>query len=82
MGPVTLSVADLERSLEYYRRSIGLDVLAEGGGEARLGTGSTELLHLVGSPEPGPPTGTAASSTSRCSFPARRPRPLARARRP
>ena len=47
MGPVTLSVADLERSLEYYQRSIGLAVLTEGGGEARLGTGSTELLHLI-----------------------------------
>jgi catechol 2,3-dioxygenase len=47
MGPVRLSVADLGRSLDYYRRSIGLEVLDERDGEARLGTGNTELLHLV-----------------------------------
>ena len=29
MGPVELSVADLERSLDYYRDAIGLTVLAE-----------------------------------------------------
>lgn len=50
MGPVTLSVADLERSLEYYRGSIGLAVVSEGAGEAHLGTGSTELLHLIEEP--------------------------------
>jgi catechol 2,3-dioxygenase len=51
MGRVDLSVADLERSLDYYRHSIGLDVLSENGGEATLGVGPTELLRL--SEEPG-----------------------------
>jgi len=51
MGRVDLSVADLERSLDYYRHSIGLDVLAESGSEATLGVGATELLRL--SEEPG-----------------------------
>ena len=57
MGPVTLSVADLERSLEYYRHSIGLAVLTEGGGEARLGTGRAELLHLIEEPGARPADG-------------------------
>jgi catechol 2,3-dioxygenase len=57
MGAVHLSVADLSRSLDYYRRSIGLDVLDEGGGEASLGAGSTELLHLVEEPGAGPADG-------------------------
>ena len=51
MGRVDLSVADLARSLDYYRHSIGLDVLAESGSEATLGVGATELLRL--SEEPG-----------------------------
>jgi catechol 2,3-dioxygenase len=50
MGRVELSVADLERSLDYYRNAIGLDVLDESGGEARLGSGESELLRLVEEP--------------------------------
>ena len=46
VGPVALTVADLGRSLDFYRRAIGLDVLEQGGGEARLGAGSVELLRL------------------------------------
>ena len=47
MGAVHLTVADLERSLEYYRESIGLDVLKEGDGRATLGAGTARLLELV-----------------------------------
>src|SRR5919202_2780762 len=47
MGPVHLTVADLGRSLDYYRRAIGLDVLEQGAGRASLGADSTELLVLV-----------------------------------
>jgi catechol 2,3-dioxygenase len=47
MGAVHLTVASLERSLEYYRHAIGLAVLAEGDGRASLGAGSTRLLELV-----------------------------------
>src|SRR6478736_4293799 len=50
MGPVELSVADLGRSLDYYRDAIGLAVLSESGSEARLGAGTTELLRLVEEP--------------------------------
>src|SRR3954454_4404162 len=47
VGAVHLTVGDLERSLDYYRTEIGLAVLEQGGGEAALGTGGRELLHLV-----------------------------------
>jgi len=57
MGRVDLSVSDLERSLDYYRSSIGLTVLSENGGEATLGAGSTELLRLVEEPGATPATG-------------------------
>ena len=49
VGPVHLTVADLERSLQYYREAIGLDVL-EQNGRATLGAGERELLALVEEP--------------------------------
>ena len=42
-----LTVADLERSLGYYRHAIGLAVLGREGGTASLGVGGRELLVLV-----------------------------------
>jgi catechol 2,3-dioxygenase len=45
MGPVELTVSDLDRSLDYYRTAIGLDVLEESNGRASLGS-DTELLVL------------------------------------
>ena len=50
MGPVSLTVADLERSLAYYGDSVGLAVRERGGGRASLGTGDRELLVLVEEP--------------------------------
>ncbi|HEX7627148.1 MAG TPA: VOC family protein [Gaiellaceae bacterium] len=47
VGAVHLTVADLARSLAYYRESIGLVLLDEAGGEASLGAGGRELLHLT-----------------------------------
>ncbi len=47
MGDVHLTVGDLERSLDYYRSTIGLSVLASKDGRAALGTGGRELLVLV-----------------------------------
>ncbi len=47
VGAVHLTVADLARSLEYYREAIGLSVLDEADGQAALGTGERELLVLV-----------------------------------
>jgi catechol 2,3-dioxygenase len=53
MGPVELTVSDLDRSLDYYRGAIGLSVLEQGGGEARLGANGTELLRFVEVPGAG-----------------------------
>jgi catechol 2,3-dioxygenase len=45
-GAVGLSVRDLPRSLDFYRRAIGLEVLEEGDGRATLGAGGRRLLAL------------------------------------
>jgi catechol 2,3-dioxygenase len=45
MGPVELTVSDLDRSLDYYREAIGLGVRAQDDGRASLG-GDSELLVL------------------------------------
>lgn len=50
MGAVHLTVSVLERSLEYYRRTVGLTVLEAGAGRASLGVGQRELLVLVEEP--------------------------------
>jgi catechol 2,3-dioxygenase len=47
MGAVHLTVADLERSRDYYERAIGLAVLDQGPGHASLGAGDRELVGLV-----------------------------------
>jgi catechol 2,3-dioxygenase len=47
VGSVHLTVSALADSLTYYRQAIGLDVLEEGTGRARLGAGERELLMLV-----------------------------------
>src|ERR671926_1086423 len=57
MGPVHVTVADLARSLDYYRRVIGLDVLEQGAGRASLGADSAELLVLVEEPGARPDDG-------------------------
>jgi catechol 2,3-dioxygenase len=57
MGAVHLTVSSLERSLEFYRESIGLDVLDEGADRATLGSGSTRLLELVEVPGAQPAPG-------------------------
>jgi catechol 2,3-dioxygenase len=57
MGAVHLTVSDLARSLDYYRRSIGLDVLEQGDGRATLGVGATRLLELVEVPGAQPAPG-------------------------
>lgn len=49
MGSVELSVADLDRTIEYWQRVIGLRVLERRNGHASLGT-DTELLRFVEEP--------------------------------
>jgi catechol 2,3-dioxygenase len=58
MGAVHLTVADLGRSLAYYREAIGLDLLEERDGYASLGAADTrELLRLVEEPGARPARG-------------------------
>jgi len=53
VGAVHLTVSDLDVTLRYYRETIGLAVLEQGGGVARVGAGERELLVFV--EEPGAP---------------------------
>lgn len=57
MGPVHLTVSDLERSIGYYEGAVGLDTLRREDGEASLGAGDRELLALVEEPGARPSTG-------------------------
>lgn len=50
MGAVELTVADLDRSLGYYGREVGLELLRREGVRASLGAGGAELLGLVEEP--------------------------------
>lgn len=47
VGAVHLTVSDLERSLGYYRRAVGLDVVEREDGTASLGVAGRALLVLV-----------------------------------
>jgi catechol 2,3-dioxygenase len=47
VGPVSLTVADLSRSLAFYTESLGLRVREHDRATARLGAGSDDLLVLV-----------------------------------
>ena len=67
VGAVELTVSDLDRSLDYYRTSIGLDVLERGEGRASLGAGGPSCSCSSRSRVPCPPTATPGSSISRCS---------------
>src|SRR3954453_9049753 len=55
---VTLSVADLARSIDYYENAIGLAVTARDGGTARLGVPGRDLLVLEEQPGARPGRGT------------------------
>jgi len=46
MGPVHLTVSDLDRSLDYYRGAVGLSLLDRSGARASLGVAGRELLVL------------------------------------
>jgi len=52
-GPVHLTVSDLDRSVDYYERVVGLRPLRRGGGSATLGSGPRELVVLVEEPGAG-----------------------------
>src|SRR5690242_19531227 len=58
MGPVELSVSELERSVAYWRDAVGLRVLAHADGRAALGS-DRELVRLVEEPGSRPARGHA-----------------------
>jgi catechol 2,3-dioxygenase len=51
MGTVYLTVSNLEESLDYYQRSLGLQVHWMEGNSAALGAGEADLLNLKGDPD-------------------------------
>jgi catechol 2,3-dioxygenase len=57
MGAVHVTVSDLEHSLAYYGREIGLAVTAQAAGRASLGAGDSELLVLHEEPGARPAIG-------------------------
>ena len=57
VGPVELTVSDLERSQSYYEQVVGLRVLEHGGSRMSLGTDGTELLVLAEEPGARPAVG-------------------------
>ncbi len=57
LGAVHLTVADLDRSVDYYERDIGLAVREREDGRAALGTGGEDLLVLVEEPGAKPADG-------------------------
>jgi len=58
MGPIELSVSDLERTLDYWQGVVGLRVLARDNGRASLGA-DTELVRFVEEPGAGSARGFA-----------------------
>jgi catechol 2,3-dioxygenase len=47
MGAVTLAVANLAKSLDFYTNSLGMQVLNQADKTATVGAGKTPLLHLI-----------------------------------
>src|SRR4051794_32114263 len=66
MGAVDLTVADLDRSVGFYTRDIGLQVLRREPGLAALGAGRQPLLVLVEEPGARPGRASPACTTSPC----------------
>ena len=69
MGPVELSVSDLDRTLDYWQSVVGLRVLARENGTASLGTDTRARALRRGARRASRRTATPASTTSRCSCP-------------
>jgi catechol 2,3-dioxygenase len=54
LGPVHLTVTDLDRSIAFYERSIGLQLARREGAGAALGAGGEDLLVLTEEPDARP----------------------------
>jgi catechol 2,3-dioxygenase len=50
LGPAHLTVSDLDGSIAFYERSLGLQLHGRGGDTATMGAGDEDLLVLVGEP--------------------------------
>ncbi len=73
VGAATLKVADLERSLAFYTRLIGLQILRQGPQQASLGAGGRPILHLIETPGARPqPANTTGLYHAAILFPSRR----------
>lgn len=57
LGKVHLTVADLERSIDYYQAAIGLDIVERAADRVTLGVGASALLVLVEEPGARPSRG-------------------------
>ena len=79
LGPVHLTVTDLDRSVAWYQESLGLRVHRHDAGEARLGDGEATTLVLVEEPQARRPGRTAGPLPLRAAVPvARGARPRGR----
>jgi catechol 2,3-dioxygenase len=54
LGPVHLTVSNLDRSVEWYERALGLRTHSRDGGSAELGDGTETVLVLVEDPQAQP----------------------------
>ena len=54
LGPVQIKVTDLDRSIDFYERAIGLQLSSRENGEATLGAGGEDLLVLREEPNAKP----------------------------
>ena len=50
IGELALTVADLDRSIDFYTGPLGFRLLSRVGGKETLGAGNTPLLHLTEQP--------------------------------
>lgn len=50
VGPVTLTVANLENQIRFYQQALGFKLLSQTGNKASLGSDNNELLHLIEEP--------------------------------
>ena len=57
LGEVQLTVSELERSVAYYQRAVGLELLEQGAGRATMGVAGRPLLGLIEEPGARPAPG-------------------------
>ena len=78
LGPVHLTVRDLQRAIDWYERSLGLRVHARADGAAELGDGDETVVVLVEDADAFRQAATPGSTTTRCFTRRARPSPAPR----